>query len=523
VLEGYTAIWHFDRETHVITSSDEITGEDGLVEFDGASEGGKVLYDGLALNLTSGPLARVDVSAEFTWTLGAMGTIDLTQYLLSKWPGTFNGAITSYTLTAADWPKTGSSLGNGWIVAEATAYDLYDWTVKTNTSSSTLIIKDGDSTSTSTVTSSNSYVGSYAGTHAQIPAMTTQDSWQVSYSKDGEGGTYVSSFSRNFQAVGAVIAEQSIRATLVAGYTAQRPYTETVTFSLFADVQPILTDPNDGEALLLNNIKSVNLSNPAEGTPIGDARRRSYIATDRGNRSLEYLICLARANLMKRARVVEITCVPKLERMCEITLRKNAHLLEPRIGEATGKIIGYSVALDGSDGAIKCEVKIGCAIGRGGSAVAAGGTPTYCDVAYTGADYQQFTGRIILFDSSVGYEPPQANPNDDGMNFLGHLGYKDVIEQDLEVVFGPLDQQSAIADFQASSAPTGGYNPALDPNNNQAQDKLAARAEMIKDFLKAHETRATFKLKSMTQSFATNYAVQVTKLQIPTGYDLEAV
>ena len=49
VLEGYSAVWHYDRETHVLTVSDEITGEDGLVEFDGASEDGKVLYDGLGL------------------------------------------------------------------------------------------------------------------------------------------------------------------------------------------------------------------------------------------------------------------------------------------------------------------------------------------------------------------------------------------------------------------------------------------------------------------------------------------
>src|SRR4249919_509401 len=87
VLEGYSAIWHYDRETHVLTVSDEVTGEDGLVEFDGASEDGKVLYDGLGLSLTSGPLARVDVKAEFTWTQQAQGNVDLTRYLISHWPG----------------------------------------------------------------------------------------------------------------------------------------------------------------------------------------------------------------------------------------------------------------------------------------------------------------------------------------------------------------------------------------------------------------------------------------------------
>ena len=137
----------------------------------------------------------------------------------------------------------------------------------------------------------------------------------------------------------------------------------------------ILTDPEDGEALRIDDISSVNLSEPIGGgdVPIGDPRRRSYIATERGNQSLEHLIALARAHLMKRARVVEIAFAPKLARMPEITLRKNAFLIEPRVGEALGKIIGYSLALDGSDGRINCEVRIGCTIGRGGSAVAAGG------------------------------------------------------------------------------------------------------------------------------------------------------
>ena len=85
--------------------------------------------------------------------------------------------------------------------------------------------------------------------------------------------------------------------------------------------------------------------------------------------------------------------------MPEITLRKNAFLVEPRVGEALGKIIGYSLALDGSDGRINCEVRIGCTIGRGGSAVATDGTPTYCSIDYAGADYQQFTGRTVLVDA----------------------------------------------------------------------------------------------------------------------------
>ena len=127
VLEGYTKIWHYDRETHVLTVSDEITGEDGLVEFDGASEDGKVLYDGLGLTLTSGPLARVDVNAEFTWTQQAPLRLSIC----------FTGTLSSFTLWAADWPKNGAGLGDGWEAVNARAEDIRDLTVKSHTSGST--------------------------------------------------------------------------------------------------------------------------------------------------------------------------------------------------------------------------------------------------------------------------------------------------------------------------------------------------------------------------------------------------
>ena len=109
VLEGYSAIWAYDRETHILSVSDEISGEDGLVEFDGASEAGKVLWDGLSLSLTGGPLTRVDVNAEYTWTQQAFGNVDLTQYMINNWPG----GVNSFTFGVDSWPKNATSLGDG--------------------------------------------------------------------------------------------------------------------------------------------------------------------------------------------------------------------------------------------------------------------------------------------------------------------------------------------------------------------------------------------------------------------------
>lgn len=501
VLEGYSKIWHYDRETHELTVSDEISGEDGLIEFDGSDEDSTVLYDGLGLTLTSGPLARVDVNAEYTWTQLADGNVDLTNYLVSHWPGSEDGVITSFYFTADSWPKNGATIGDGWLVAQASCTSLYDNQPVTHTSGHTMTVIFPDTswfgpsttstTALETATGPNVGPGSVAGTSGtrtdKINVQTSSASHDA-FSGDGSFGesTYTSSFSRDISMTGTMIPLNYLMPTLVAGYSAKRQCTELISFSLYADVQPVLTEPEDGEALRIDDVKSVNLSEMiGEGTgayiPIEDPRRRSYIATDRGNRSLEHLIALAQAHLLKRARVVEIAFAPRLARMPEITLRKNAFLVEPRVGEALGKIINYSLALDGSDGRIKCEVRIGCAIGRGGSALAAPGTPTYCSVDYVGPDYQQFTGRTVLFDASVGYEPPIANPNDDGLNFLHPLTAADVIDIPLVVT------------------------------------------ETVSDNIEDGSASATFKLKSMTREFSSSYEVAVTDLKIPTNYDLETV
>jgi hypothetical protein len=329
----------------------------------------------------------------------------------------------------------------------------------------------------------------------------TTDTYSATYDSDDTGSF---SSSRSYAASYSALVIQSIKATLVAGYIAARQCTERVSLTLFADVQPILTDPEDGEAMRFDDFRSVNLSEVIDGTPpiIDDPRRRSYIATARGNQSIEHLIAFARAQLMKRARVVEITFAPKLSRMPEITLRKNAFLAEPRVGEAVGKIIGYSLALDGNDGRINCQVRIGCTIGRGGVAVATEGMPTYASTDYVGFDYQQFVERTVLVDafedSSVGYQPPDANPNDDGIDFLSGPRVEDVVEVGLVVEHGA-EPDADLPEFITESGDL---------------------AEIVKA---RFETRAKFKLKSMTREFTSDYEIAVTDLQVPTGYDLEAV
>jgi hypothetical protein len=513
VLEAYTAIWHYDRETHIITISDEITGEDGLVTFDASNAANTVLYDGLGFQLTSGPLARASVTAEFNWTQGSSGTVDLTAYLLSNWPPPVRPPLAvpgAIQLDESDWPKPGASLGNGWTVADSTAENLLDYEVRTETFNSqvTTIFPDGDSVR-GTTTTSESKTGT-PGNQILVTDLTTNDDVNVQSQPDPDGGTFIASFSRNTTQIRVLVSLQEIKPTLIATYAAGRQMGERVAITLTADVQPILTDPEDGEALQLEDIRSVNLSESIDDViPMGDPRRQSYIATERGNQSIQYLIMLLKAHLMKRARVVEITFAPKLARMPEITLRKNAFLVEPRVGEATGKIIGYSLALDGSDGRINCEVRIGCTIGNGGSVTVVPGTPVYCSINYVGADYQQFVGRTIIAapgDTSVTYEPPVPVPDPNAINFLSTLTAADVIEVPLVVQYGAIPPAAEI--------------PPIRPRSEEA-------LETATDFVNAYwipqyETQATFKLKNVTGDLTADYTIVTSDLKIPLGYNLEA-
>ena len=535
VLEGYTKIWHYGREDHVLTVSDEISGEDGLVEFDGASSGGKVFYDGLGLELSGGPLSRVDMYAEYNWTQMAFGEVEMSDEIVRAFGGG-RGSIESYTLTASDWPKTGAQLGDGWFVKESSARNVYDMTVKNKTELSSITVKwwDGDITTVTSTDSTSYFRINPPG--IGVGSVVTSQTDQTQYDEKGNAISHSDSISWTEQ----FLPRQVINVTLTGGYKAERPCTEFISFTMFADIQHILTDPEDGEALTIDDIKSVDLSLPVPPSnyiPMVDTARRSYITTERGNQSLQYLLAVARSHLMKRSRVVEITVAPKLERMPEITLRKNCFISEPRIGEAYGKIIGYSIALDGSDGAIACEIKVGCTIGKGGAVATIGGTPTYVEAAYTGADYQVFIGRRVTAlpgDLSVAYEPPVANPDDDDLNFQFPLGVHDVVIGGVTVRNGPQEQMAKIKQTMAE-APSLRFNApsprlgegAVPPfygmwgQQGDPNELLAANAELWNNALKANPTKVEFKLKNMTKEFTSNYPIAVSELKIPTGYNLE--
>jgi hypothetical protein len=155
--------------------------------------------------------------------------------------------------------------------------------------------------------------------------------------------------------------------------------------------------------------------------PIGDVSRRSYFATDRGQQSLQALICRARAKLRITTRAVKAGFVTDLEKGFPLNCRKNVILNDPRFvgGQAMGKVISYYFKCNGDDGAELAGGEIGCAVGNGNTVADDPGTPTYVDAGYADPGWQMYSSQHVhLGVNDVWYTPPVDTPvTDDGLVF----------------------------------------------------------------------------------------------------------
>ena len=307
---------------------------------------------------------------------------------------------------------------------------------------------------------------------------------------------------------GVLVPLWRIAATLRLRYATERQRKEHVRFTLSADVQPIVTLPGEDEVQSLS-LSSSDVGEPIDGElPIGDVRRRSYFPTERGLRSLEYLIALARAHLLMRSRAVEIEFGCRFERAIELSCRKNVRVFDRRLpgGQAVGKVISYAFSVDGDSGALIGSVTIGCAVGYGGAISEVEGDPTYVDDDYVENDYQAHDGNVVVLGpGDVGYSVPIDAVNDDGLDLLGGLRLADVMSN-YAVVNGAAVQAAAIGAGIAISS--------------VAKDV----ADSVKNALKTVPTKVQFTLKPVTGGpFENEYDIDVSALKVPAMIDLEAV
>lgn len=499
VLESRTELWHIDRLTHEVTSSDLLVGEDGT-EVIGE---GEEFYDSLRIGFGSAPLRKVQVTASVSWGQSAksevLGSIDLQTVI--------GNSILSYTGASLieNWPKTGESLGGGgWAVADGHAERIDSVFIPTWMYEGIFPEPELDNTSVEPPPvlpqgrpslPENSF-------SVTVPYWSTAGSFSIV--GGGSGATY--SWPRRVLVMPLV----RVHPTLKIGYDVTRSRSETLTFVLEANVQPILTEPGDEEVLSLtfNSSEIMSAIDPSGSDSIGalmpirDLRNPSYFATDRGQESLEYLLTLARARLLARARAVEIEFeIPfNLAVDLELSCRKSLHLSDYRIpgGQCAGKIMEYTLSVDGENGRLMCGIRIGCSVGEGGTVEAVEGEPTYVELGYVDSPYQHMLGAYNMpIAGEIAYGSINGlTPNDDGLNLFGMTA--------ADVVLG--------------------YSVAGTQEEQEAAMGLAAR-EVNEVFarLDTVSTTITLTLRPLTGGpFNTDYAVPTSLLSVPKTIDLSA-
>ena len=451
-LEARPEVWHVDRVSHDVTTSSIVSGEDGTINL-----GGSYFYDSLDMRYGQSPVRAITVNAEVYWDQVAKGRVDLTQTMRRAFSsgGSRDHNVQSYTGEGllTDWPDEGDDIGSGWSVGVASIRR-----------GDAIWIPQGESVITVIMTN----------------AMTVDfPIW---------------SFGVNFQ----------------VDYDVTRSKKETLTFTLSADVQALVVEPDEDDILTISvasadvgePVDPADSDNPDGVLPIRDRSYRAYFVTDRGKQSVEFLISLARTRLLRSARAVELSFETTWEAGLALSCRKNIRIADSRLpgGEATGKIISYSMIGD-DGGRFYTSVTIACMIGAGNSVSASAGTPTIWEVGvvepdvqfYTGATTEVIAGEITYSDFS------DTEIVDDGIDFA-QMTPSSVVEN-LQIINGPGTQRVALELL------------------NDGIDDIAEAINALQDLY----TEILIEMTPLVAGpFETPYTITVSDLMIPKTIDLEA-
>lgn len=482
VLEGRTEIWHIDRVTHVLTTSDLITGDE-VLEFTGDD----FTYADLDVSFDQPPIRKVRVIASVPWdqVVSGGGLQLLRNYHVTTVAG--SGLIKG-------WPDAEKKLDGGWSCSSSRAASVYE----------NMVERD---------------FGRWMGDKFRVEAPPFAIKVVATYSstlQTSSTGTEIDADTTYF-----CVLNDSVFLDLKLSYSATRKRSDTVLFELVADTQPIVTDAEDSDVLeLVLSGNDVGVPLLADGDyappPIGDVQRRSYFTQDRGQNSIQYLLQLARANIIVRARAVRVTFKCKFERAIEFSLRKNVHILSSRFpgGEATGKIVAYSFKAEGGEISGLCT--IACAIGRGGAWTELEGTPVYAKAGYMKKGYQVYDGkRIILGADDVAFYPLIEDAADDGLIFpLSELPVivapHTVTVETIPLTPVPPYTQSEVVSDDCGSTISASLRSDLDTGPYTV-------------WLNGVSTTVDFTLASIDGGpFDTYYPLNCTTLKIPKQIDLEA-
>jgi hypothetical protein len=498
VLEARPELWHIDRTTLAVTTSHLLVGEDGLEEF----LENEVPYDSVAISIGQVPMRALAVTADVSWKQSAQGSIDLGSYYFETYSG---------KSLIDNWPKPGDRIDGGYTVAAGYATDNYniDGTDVANFSIQWTNEQRKHANGDTLSMSISSSIAPLRGPSIKIPL--------TSGSKSAEGEASVNSTWLR-------VPLWAVSAGLAVNYDAARDRKETISFTMRANFQPLVTLPGEEEIGTLHiGGGDVGVSLSDSTLPVGNVRNRSYFSTDRGLQSLEYLLNRARSQLIASGRAVTVSWDCSFDRAKQLSCRKNALLQDPRLpgGQALGKIVKYSLALDGESGKPRAHVEIACSIGYGGSVLPVTGEPTYVETGYVDDSYQFIDGQVVPLDAGdIAYTVPVDAPNDDRVHFP--LNYGQAILRN--TTHGSADGQPAAISALAASPVTGFSGPT---GTQEQIDAIVNRStevpRQVEDLLKANSVWQEIKLRNLdTGPFETSYEIALTPLELPQGINLEA-
>jgi len=510
VLEARPASWHIDRVSLDVTASDTIIGEDGTLPITEDDH----FYDGLKVSYGDTPLKSVSVTGTVTWTQQGSDIVDLTPRLWDQFR--YAGSPYEYPMVSSftgdglysDWPKPGSGIGGGWSMDATSGVAVAVW--QTAWMKSIVYVSPVLSTAQEVITPGQ-YTYSGSGATGGYGIF-----WKPAVTRDRE---YVSAH----ETIATVFPLLPIASNFFVRWEASRPRTEIVRFTLAADTQDLLVDPGDDETdkLDLSSDFVGQGVDPGGALPIGDLRRNSYFNTDRGSASVEYLIMLARAKILSRARAVNLSVETPFAFATGLSCRMNATVFDPRLpgGEATGKVTKYALTMNGDSGEAKAEVTIGCTVGRGNSVTPDPGEPTYSDdyntgyEAMDGATFDAGTGDI-LYESFDGI----AVVDDDDLDLFRMT--PDRVVKSLTVTNGPDFQQNTLDSFYRNYTPPGIEQK---PPEMGVPVGTYVAPETPTEMLSKMPTTVTLDLVPISkQSFQTEWDPAVSALMVPKTIDLEA-
>ncbi len=271
IFESQNKMIVIDPVTHVVSASDILDAEDGTLDFTEADH----YYPSLQVRRGSVPKAAVRVNMSVSWTQTASGYIDMDPI----------SPIVSYSGDGilSDWPKPLSTVAPGLTVFASSAYDLNEIDKIVNVSGSyqwksgNKKHRDGDALSTSR--NWNLPQGKFVaanqtgGLPGTIITEQNQDGFLDPYATDENGEPAPVNIPASYSGTSAFAGLYSIALSMTLQYRAERPHTERISFTLFADIQSSAIDP-----LASEDSDVIDLSGSDVGIPIVDLKNYTTVS-----------------------------------------------------------------------------------------------------------------------------------------------------------------------------------------------------------------------------------------------------